>query len=446
MIGKCLLKGPKHDNQADTWRSETRVWDVRTKNVTCESVPTVDGVVGMANYGPTSTLFTIGQNHTVQQYDINPQGTPLLVKDVQHIPANTPPSPPSSIREPPVTVEITSESAYTLPSVLPVVSDTEGSESENNAMSPLQKFTREMDKMEERRAESAAEDLERRDTLAPLSPSSSRTSSVSSRSSRGRRGQPAYLYDQPLSSRASTLSQDNGTEFSFGQSLSRGGRESMSIRSSTSFRSSRLRQEVPRSPEDAAKPQLVDLFPLTKSRLRDVPFQVPRYGQGPRTPDLLRKEMFRIVFGWDHDAEQLVRNERKHNKSPSKMIQRCIDNFLVSHHRPGSGVAILLSKWLGDLGPGSMVDMMGTQSMTSSDWMLVALSSIEKSSQKQVGEAFVHRLLEKGDIHPAVAIYLGLGEYHDAIETYVSQKFFLEALLLTCLYYPSDWHLSLIHI
>jgi len=77
--------------------------------------------------------------------------------------------------------------------------------------------------------------------------------------------------------------------------------------------------------------------------------------------------------------------------------------------------------------------------MTSSDWMLLALSSIEKNSQKQVGEAFVQRLLEKGDIHPAVAILLSLGERDDAIEAYVSQKMLLEALLLTCLVYRNDW-------
>jgi len=290
--------------------SETRVWDVRTKNVTCERVPTVDGIVGIANHGPTSSLFTIGQNNTIQQYDINTEGTPSLVKDVQHVPSVVPPSPPSSIREPSLTIEAPADAAYTLPSVLPLISDTEGSESEINAMSPLQKFTREMDKMEERRAERVAEELERRDTLAPLSPSSSRTSSVSSRSSRGRRHQAAYLYDLPSSSRASTLSQGNGTEFSFGQSLPPG-RESMSIRSSTSYRSSRLKQEMARSPEDMAKPQLVDLFPFTKARLREVQFQVPNYGHGPRTPDLLRKEMLRIVFGWDDDADALVRNERK---------------------------------------------------------------------------------------------------------------------------------------
>ena len=77
--------------------------------------------------------------------------------------------------------------------------------------------------------------------------------------------------------------------------------------------------------------------------------------------------------------------------------------------------------------------------MTSSDWMLLALSNMGHDSQKKVGEAFVQRLLEKGDIHPAVAILLGLGEYDDAVEVYVSRKFYMEAVLLACLLFPSEW-------
>jgi hypothetical protein len=80
-----------------------------------------------------------------------------------------------------------------------------------------------------------------------------------------------------------------------------------------------------------------------------------------------------------------------------------------------------------------MASMVGSESMTSTDWMLLALSNMGQGSQKKVGEAFVQRLLEKGDIHPAVAIFLGLGEHNDAIEVYVSRKYYMEAILLTCL-------------
>lgn len=111
----------------------------------------------------------------------------------------------------------------------------------------------------------------------------------------------------------------------------------------------------------------------------------------------------------------------------------------VSQHKAGSASSVLLSKWLGDLGADSMAAMVGSESMTSSDWMLLALSSMGKDSQRQVGEAFVQRLLEKGDIHPAVAILLGLGEHNDAVEVYVSRAYYTEAVLLTSLIFPTDW-------
>jgi hypothetical protein len=113
--------------------------------------------------------------------------------------------------------------------------------------------------------------------------------------------------------------------------------------------------------------------------------------------------------------------------------------LLVARHSPGSAAAILLSKWLGDVNADLMASMVGAESMTSSDWMLLALSSMGQGTQKKVGETFVQRLLEKGDIHPAVAILLGLGEHNDAIEVYVSRKYYLEAILLTCLMFPTDW-------
>jgi len=77
--------------------------------------------------------------------------------------------------------------------------------------------------------------------------------------------------------------------------------------------------------------------------------------------------------------------------------------------------------------------------MTASDWMLLALCNVGQGTQKKVGETFVQRLLAKGDVHPAVAILLGLGEHDDAIEVYVSRKYYMEAILLTCLTVPTDW-------
>ena len=117
------------------------------------------------------------------------------------------------------------------------------------------------------------------------------------------------------------------------------------------------------------------------------------------------------------------------------MLTKCT----VSRHVPGSANGVLLSKWLGDNGADVMASMVGSESMTSSDWMLLALSSVGHDSQRKVGEAFVQRLLEKGDVHPAVAILLGLSEQNEAIEVYASRQFYMEAVLLTCLVAPGDW-------
>jgi hypothetical protein len=111
----------------------------------------------------------------------------------------------------------------------------------------------------------------------------------------------------------------------------------------------------------------------------------------------------------------------------------------VKRHPKGSSNHILLAKWLGL--EVDMMSMVGSETMTASDWMMLcALGNIGgQGSQKQVAEAFVQRLLSKKDIHAAATILLGLGDQNDAIEVYLSHKFHLEAVLLTCLLFPHDW-------
>nr|POE51885.1 hypothetical protein CFP56_26092 [Quercus suber] len=371
---------------------------------------------GIAVYGPSATLFTLGRNHTVQQYDITPTSTPMQVASVQHVPANTPPTPPTVLEE------MKNPYATTQAATGGSLYDTESSTDEGTGMSPLQKIAREMDSLD-------ALESELRDKVGPLSPVSSQPSSVSSKSSgaSARRKERKYLYDRPDSSRASSTTGFEGTEFSFGGLPSRPNHESMSIRSVSSYQSrpfrrgSNLRNET-LPPAEVAKDETAntELFTHTKARLQEVSFRTPHYGASARTPDLLQREMLSVVFGWNEDIHSLVRDE-------------------LSRHQPGSASAVLLAKWLGDMAADDMASMIGSQTMTSSDWMLLALSSIGVDSQKTVGEAFVQRLLEKGDVHPAVAILLGLGEHNEAIEVYVSQQCWMEALLLTCLMCPSDW-------
>ena len=160
---------------------------MRTKKVSWETIPTVEGVTGIANFGPTASLFTLSRGNRVQQYDVNPGIPATLVASVQHVPSNTPPTPPTMLDErkhpylDPRTDEI-GMAGFT---------DTTGESSADEAasMSPLQKIAREMDSLD-------ALESELRDKVMPLSPTSSRTSSVSSRSSGARRQGRKYLYLQ----------------------------------------------------------------------------------------------------------------------------------------------------------------------------------------------------------------------------------------------------------
>ncbi len=99
---------------------------------------------------------------------------------------------------------------------------------------------------------------------------------------------------------------------------------------------------------------------------------------------------------------------------------------IVSRQTPGSASAVLLAKWIGEVDTDMMASLVGSDTMTSSDWMFLALSQIGgPGSTKKVGHAFVERLLGKGDVHAAATILLGLGDQNDAVEVYVSRGFFM---------------------
>lgn len=251
--------------------------------------------------------------------------------------------------------------------------------------------------------------------------SRSRSESVSSRSSGG----PRYLSSNnpSISSRAAS-----GTTFSTfspvmagHDSIFSGGSSvfpSTSVGSGRRSKGSRLRQEVLMSPE----PRPVDLFPYTRARLSSVPYTHPQpVDQANLTADDLRRQMLRIVFGWNGDIEPLIREE-------------------LSHHVPGSTSAVLLSKWLGEVNVDMLAAAVGTGNISSSDWMLLALSQMGgQASTSKLGQAFVQRLLQEGDVHTSATILLGLGDHSDAVEVYVSRNYYMEAILLTCLVFPTEW-------
>lgn len=113
---------------------------------------------------------------------------------------------------------------------------------------------------------------------------------------------------------------------------------------------------------------------------------------------------------------------------------------LVSRHAVGSQSAILLAQWLGETDSDQMAAMISPGQVTTADWMILALSQMSGQAQaNKVGQAFVQKLLEMGDVHTSASILLGLGDSNDAIEVYVSRNHFMEAILMTCLLMPSDW-------
>jgi hypothetical protein len=182
-------------------------------------------------------------------------------------------------------------------------------------------------------------------------------------------------------------------------------------------RPSRLRNEVARSPEEK---KVDDLFKFTRMRLNDIPHARPPLSPNKNlTNDDLRRQMLSTILGWNKEVEDLIRDE-------------------MSHHQPGTTARILLSTWLGDVDSDFMVT--SSRNMTSSDWMLLALSGIGgRSSQQKVARAYIQRLLETGDVHSAATIMIGFGDHNDAIEIYISHRRFLEALILTCLVFPTVW-------
>ncbi|KAI1101777.1 hypothetical protein F4804DRAFT_288224 [Jackrogersella minutella] len=391
---------------------ETLSWDVRTKHVTSDSIPTLEHVRGLAVYGPCATLFTLGANNTVQQFDLN---TPsLMVANVQHPSNLLPPSPPVSIEEQPeqgVVIIGTSESDSSIP-INPEIS-----ESDDDHMSPFARLTR--------GADSTSESIEQ-DRYMTASPVSSRSQSTISRSTGSG---PKARYPASVMSRGMT----ENTYISAGSSLRSstrppyGDKDAYSISSISSAsvtsssrshrRPSRLRNEVLASPEES---KVNDLFQYTRSRLHDIPYKhMPLANQTRLTNDDLRRQMLNIIFGWNGEMEDLVRDE-------------------LARHPLGSPGRILLAKWLGDID----ADVMTTTSenMTSSDWMLLALSGIGgQASQHKLGRAYVQRLLENGDVHAAATIMIGMGDENDAIEIYISHKKYMEALILLCLFFPSVW-------
>ena len=167
----------------------------------------------------------------------------------------------------------------------------------------------------------------------------------------------------------------------------------------------------------------MDLFPYARARLATLPYapQPSALDQNSASPAELRQQMLRVVFGWDGDIEPMIRDE-------------------LSHHPAGSMNATLLAKWLGEVNF-DMMSTMGSSCVTSTDWMMLALTNMgaDNPAAQHMGRNFAQKLLQQGDIHTAATVFIGLKDFDDAVDIYVSRNYFMEAILLTCLLFPDEW-------
>ncbi|KAG6064988.1 hypothetical protein E4U32_007864 [Claviceps aff. humidiphila group G2b] len=403
--------------------SQTLSWDVRTKYVTSDSIPTLEHVRGMTVYGPGATLFTVGRAGTVQQFDLNSPS--IIVANVQHPTSVLPPSPPNSIEEP----GATTTSARSITAVPTSESDSSSvpfevgvSGSEEDGVPPFSRSSRRQNLQSSvgEASHGSASPVSGRIGMPSLSTSSagSRTPDIHSGSVRSKGMTENTHISAGSSLGSSALGRRDIGNHSLDYKM-----PSTSATSMTPFHCrrgpSRLRHQVPRSPDDNTV-IVNDLLMFTRTRLSDLSYQNPMNTNKPcLTNDDLREQMLSTIFGWHEPIEDLIRDE-------------------MARHPARSTSRILLSKWLGDVEAEFMVG--SSDKMNSTDWMILALSGISgQQPQQNLVRAYVQRLLEIGDIHVAVTMMLGMGDHHDAIEIYVSHKRYMEALILACLAFPEVW-------
>ena len=258
---------------------ETWSWDVRTKHVTYDPIPTIDGVRGIANYGPTATLFTIGPQHSVQQYDLE---NPAMVANVQH-----PPIPRPGTAEGSRARTMSPRRLQDAPDIREPPGATRRTPFDANSIESLR---------------------QRADLTSPAS-SRSRTESVSSKASSGKYNNVRPFSPPSRSGQSATTFSMTSTDRDTPQpSASFAYPSSVSMSSMRSSRAaSRLRNEVHLSPADK---NIVDLFPFTRARLIDVPYkQQPPIDESNLTSEDLRLQILSVVFGWDGDIQDLVIDE-----------------------------------------------------------------------------------------------------------------------------------------
>lgn len=359
--GRTWIAWSKNGRVVQYSETETWAWDVRTKHVTWEAIPVVDGVRGIAAYGPGASLFTLGPDYTIQQYDIE-QG--LLVQHVRHMPVTIPPTPPEESRQ----------FGWTT------------SESEEDGYSPQIRHKQQVDR------------------TRLTSPQTQATSSASF----GAKSSKYSLKPKDINSPA-RQSELTGTTFSAGtQPTYLQDHLKSPASSKVARKSSRLRQEVIMSPEERP---IDDLFPFTRARLNDVPYKPPRQLSDPEmTPDNLRRQMLSTVFGWTEDIHDLIRDELSRHLPDSQnavFLSRWLDED-----------DSYLSEVMGQTGVLSNIDWMllalGTIDHSAGS-KRISQVFIEKMLSRGDIHAAATILLCLGDPSDAIEVYVSRNQFLEAV-------------------------------
>lgn len=272
---------------------ETTIWDVRTKKVAWEKVPTLLNVFGIAVYGPKGVLFTLGEDSTVQQFALYP---PTLLANVQHLSVLPPPSPPVSVEERQLEQEYHDAFHHS-----------EEEDYLTATMSPLGRIAHELEQLEKMEYDQGGLGIS--NVPAP------REASISSRSSSDSTNK-GHQHNISTSSKGTRRSSGDHSELSQTTTVSTGRKASVGALASPARLPHPLRQEIYRSPEDEKAIIPIgesDLFANLRARTWSVTYESPRLGSptGHLTEDDHRKEMLYCIFGWRGDIEHLIQDQRR---------------------------------------------------------------------------------------------------------------------------------------
>ncbi|TQS39441.1 hypothetical protein Golomagni_00036 [Golovinomyces magnicellulatus] len=404
-----VLKGSRNSKDVPSWlgwskngriiqfsNNRTYSWDVRTKDITHETVPTSENVRGLAIYGAGATLFTLDHNETIQQFDLN--SPPQLVANAQH----------SANLKSPLSQVSLEKAAPLVPFDAAIQTDTTSLAIEHadlaiNEPSKTQK--------------SSLLTNQNQTPLAFQYPVGLKCSKCRIKEiSYGKKSQSNIAFaSSPWNSQEKSY--QSSTE-----SISTSSNGSQSDASGTfSFRQNSLRINNEGDSIDDTQQIFFDLFPFTKARLvKNLGNPFAEVSDKPLfTCHNFRKQMLQILFDWKGEIQELIQDEMR-------------------RHPPRSTAQILLARWLGEFDLENMTS--SSESMNSLDWMLLALSKMGKqSSPIRVAQFYVQRLLNHNDINTAATIMLSMGDVNDAIEIYISHEKYIEAILLVSLTYPAHY-------